>query len=227
MVSLRQRFGHQKLVVQSPYFKETNQPVGSINSQKKTEERKKSEPIPEATGANIKIKPTDFENHLDMGIINQPETHAEKYTQTGEAYDEFIIMASINGLDTEQLFVPGERTRGRALQLHTIDVKENKICKITLSNPKKRSKVTKAFQIQAVEFLPADEVERFLPFNCLMKLEHLTQNPRANLTGSMAAKLSIKQPQKISEINLNNDLHNESTISNSILTGYSPSKKKT
>lgn len=88
-------------------------------------------------------------------------------TQTGETYDEFFHLASINGVTDDQVFLPGESANKSTLLMHKYDLTNNKLCKITISRQKKSNK----FNLESLEFLPESIVEKFLPFNCLMKLD--------------------------------------------------------
>jgi hypothetical protein len=47
----------------------------------------------------------------------------DSYTQTGEEYDEFMLLNSISGIDAKRLSVPGEHDRKltTCIQLHKID----------------------------------------------------------------------------------------------------------
>jgi len=82
----------------------------------------------------------------------QIDGHAEvknQYTQTGEEYDEFILLSSIYGIDNKNIFVPGESSNKQQIELHKLDLYNNKLIKLQLFNEKKTPSEIKVLNMRA------------------------------------------------------------------------------
>lgn len=134
------------------------------------------------------------------------EPRKDQHTQTGETYDEFILLASVRGIDNDLLFVPGEERSTNLIKLHKLDYQNQKLVKIELNlKPKEAedgNRFSQGFELQAQEYLPESIVENFLPFNCVMKLDEMTQRVPANLFGYENSRADRNARGPITEIQL-------------------------
>ena len=194
----------------------------SSNSARRTTSSRNQQQPPSSDQPRKQNARVDF--HLETPPIDDKDAQtADAGTQTGEEYDEFLILNSIKGMDSRTLYLPGENdmqnirqkelfvTDSTAIQLHKIDQYNKKLLKINLITNRRGLKT-----ISAEEYLPKQIVENFLPFNCLIKLDEMAHRHMANIQGYE----NTKNKKKVTEINVDFDLGFSSHRALPALNGY-------